>query len=292
MRKPVRIISLCLFVVIVTAISIDFILAGIYVFAVTHPGCSIPETITRAVPPEEYWLTTLDGKSVRAWYYPSQNGSAVLALGGMGGALGTQLPPVDFLIQQGYGILQIDSRNCSQPPGLVTLGLSELYDASAGLAFLQERTEIARDSIAVFGFSMGGAAAIRLAARNSGIAAVINEGGYFNLGRDFVEPDEPTNIIRQFFLYTVAYFFGLEVRQSPWESSPIDDISKISPRPVMLIYGENEIVSGRAEQQFQAARQPKLLWVVPGGAHGTNYRLSKDEYEKRVLAFLDENLPH
>ena len=290
MPKQFRLMILAVFMIVVTAVGMDLGLAWMYVFAVTHPGCPKPQYIPGIVTPEEHWLKMEDGKILRVWYYPSRNGAAILAMGSMGGSLGSQLPPVGFLIQHGYGVLQVDSRACAVPPNLVTLGLYEVYDAASGLAFLQSRPEVDPSRIGAFGFSMGGAAVVRMAARCPGVAAVLDEGGYFNLGRDFVELDEPVNIIQQLFLYTIAHLFWREVEASPWESSPLDDVASISPHPLFLIYGEHELISGRGEQQYQAARQPKELWVVPGGAHGTNYWVAKDEYERRVLEFFAKAL--
>lgn len=290
MLKPCRLVILAVIVIVVTAVAMDLGLAWMYVFAVTHPGCPTPQSIPGIKAPEEHWLKTEDSKNLRVWYYPSRNGAAILAMGGMAGSLGSQLPPVGFLIQHGYGVLQVDSRACAVPPELVTLGLYEVYDATAGLAFLQSRPEVDPGRIGAFGFSMGGAAIVRMAAHYPGIAAVLDEGGYFNLGRDFVEPDDPVNIFKQLFQYTIAYLFWWEVGASPWESSPLDDIASINPYPLFLIYGEHELMSGRGKQQYQAAGQPKELWVVPGGAHGTNYWVAKEEYERRVLDFFDNAL--
>jgi fermentation-respiration switch protein FrsA (DUF1100 family) len=88
----------------------------------------------------------------------------------------------------------------------------------------------------------------------------------------------------------VAASYWLQSGTNPWQVSPIDDLPAISPRPILLIYGESEIASGRAYDQFAAASQPKELWVVPGGDHGRNYAQSPAEYEQRVLAFFDRYL--
>ena len=96
------------------------------------------------------------------------------------------------------------------------------------------------------------------------------EGGYFNLGKDFVGTDAASNLLRTAVLYSVAASYWLQSGTNPWQVSPIDDLPAISPRPILLIYGELEIASGRAYDQFAAASQPKELWVVPGGDHGRN----------------------
>ncbi|HNB54830.1 MAG TPA: alpha/beta hydrolase, partial [Anaerolineales bacterium] len=115
-------------------------------------------------------------------------------------------------------------------------------------------------------------------------------GGFFNLGKDFVEPDGHEPLTRKVFLYTIAGVFWLRTGVNPWQVSPVDDIAGISPRPVLLIYGEQEAASGRAEMQFDAAGEPKELWIVPGGAHGQNYLVAPEEYARRVVEFFNTAL--
>ena len=264
-------------------------LAWTYVYSLTHPGCQQePAALPDSSPPEEVWLETGDGLSLRSWYYPSRNGAAIISLGGMGGALGQNLPPVDFLIGEGYGILQVDSRACARPTAAVTLGAKELWDAEAGLAYLEQLPGV--DAIGAFGFSMGASTAIRLAARHEEVAAIVAEGGYFNLGDDLIEPDLQLGLPRQAFLYSIAGSYWMQSGSNPWRISPIEDLPRISPRPVLLIYGEGEAASGRALAQFAAARDPKALWILPGGGHGTNYAASPGEYRRRIIEFFGSAL--
>jgi fermentation-respiration switch protein FrsA (DUF1100 family) len=287
--RLLRLVAFALLVALLAYLAIYAFLAWTFVSAYTNPGCHPnPAPIAGLPLPEEIFLRTSDGLTLRVWYYPSQNGAALLALGGITGSLGNQLPPVAFLIQRGYGVLQIDSRACAKPPAPVTLGGKEAEDAATGLAFLQTRPEV--HHIGVIGFSMGGVTAIRAAARHPAIAAVVAEGGFFNLGDDFVEPNMPKPPTRAVFLYTIAGFFWLRSGGNPWEISPIDDLPDISPRPLLLIYGEHEAGSGRAQAQFAAARQPKTLWIVPGGSHGGNYQIAPEEYERRVIEFFNSIL--
>jgi len=37
---------------------------------------------------------------------------------------------------------------------------------------------------------------------------------------------------------------------------------------------------------FERARAPKQLWLVPNAGHVDLHRAAREEYEKRVLAFL------
>ena len=70
----------------------------------------------------------------------------------------------------------------------------------------------------------------------------------------------------------------------------LDVISNISPRPIFLIYGENEVENGRGWEQFDAAQQPKQFWLVPDGYHGSSYFIAEEEYRLRILDFLDQYL--
>ncbi len=264
-------------------LALDFALAWLFLDPLLAPACPVSVPLG---PHEVVTLHTGDGLVLEGWYYPGENGRAVLALGGVGGSLGAALPPVEFLRAAGYSVLQLESRACAGAP--VTLGGKELLDAQAGLRFLLARPEI--EKVALFGFSMGGAAAIRTAARQPEVDAVIAEGGYFNLGQDIVEPESERSPLRAIFLHSVALVYRLRTGVDPWAISPVDDIGRISPRPLLLIYGEGEAVSGRAALQFDAAGEPKALWLVPGGGHGNNHLAAGEAYNRRVLDFLAQAL--
>jgi dipeptidyl aminopeptidase/acylaminoacyl peptidase len=288
-KKGLRLAAFAFLTSIALYLAVNLSLAWGYVGALTHPGCiANPLPILGLPAPVEAALTIEAESKIRAWYYPPKNGAAILALGGPGGALGNSLPPVEFLIRQGYGVLQIDSRACAEPPTRVTLGAREVEEAAAGLDFLLSQEEV--EYIGAFGFSMGGVTAIRAAARHPEIEAVAAEGGYFNLGADFIEPEIHSPLPLKVLLYTVAGSFWLQSGQNPWEVSPIDDLPNVSPRPVLLIYGQNELDDSHAQAHYAAARQPKTLWVVPGGSHGKNYQKAPEEYRQRVLEFFDHNL--
>jgi fermentation-respiration switch protein FrsA (DUF1100 family) len=164
------------------------------------------------------------------------------------------------------------------------LGHTEVLDAAAGLEFLADQPDVNR--IGAMGFSMGGVTAIRTTARHPEIMAVVAEGGYYNLGDHIVNPENPSSLPLRVFLYSIAAFYWLQTGINPWTVSPIDDLPHINPRPVMLIYGEHELSAGRGDLQYAAAREPKALWIVPGGTHGTNHIASPKEYQSHVLDFF------
>jgi len=286
-RRLAKYLSISLLVGVFIAALLDIGLAWGYIWFLMHPGCPLDNQTVKA-PAVEVWLQAGEGRRLMVWYSPPQNGAVVIALGGLEGALGGNLPPVHFLIERGYGALQIGSRACARPPLPVTLGAREADEVAAALEFLQAQREVQR--VGIMGYSMGAAAAIRSAARYAEIEAVVAEGGYFNLGEDIVETGGNEPLARRIFYYTIAGAYWLQSGINPWEISPIEDLPAISPRAVLLIYGEHEASSGRAEAQYAAALEPRFLWIVPGGTHGGNYRQATQEYERRVLEFFDQTL--
>jgi dipeptidyl aminopeptidase/acylaminoacyl peptidase len=283
-----RCILLTIAGLLVAYLLVNFSLAWIYTYRLTHPGCRQPIPISGLDPPQEVWLHGESNFQLRAWYYLPKNGAAIIAASGTEGALGQNLPPVYSLIEQGFGVLQLDSRACGRSTHPVTLGGLETQDILAGVDFLSRRPEV--DRIGALGFSMGGAAVIRAAASDRRILAVVDEGGFYNLGDDIVEPSATMSIFSRFFLYNIAWSFWLQTGVDPWKISPVDDIANIAPRPVLLIYGEQESQSGRAELQGTTAREPKELWIVPGVGHGQVYRVVGEEYDARLLEFFSHYL--
>jgi dipeptidyl aminopeptidase/acylaminoacyl peptidase len=194
------------------------------------------------------------------------------------------------LIRNGFGVLQIDSRSCADPSSPVSLGANEIKDTAAGLDFLLSRPEVNPDHIAIYGFSMGAVTAIRTAARHPQIAALVAEGGYANLGQHFTRSETSQNVIIRIFRITLLGVYWIRTGINPWSISPVDDFPTISPRPVLLIYGENEIEAGNGWAQYNAARQPKDIWVVPDGVHGRNHMVDPDGYELKIVEFFQRIL--
>lgn len=287
MKRIVRLLAFMLISLLVILIGLNLGLAWMMVSAMTHPFCQTPKTPDNFPAYEEHWLTTEDGISIRTWYYPSKNSAAIITFGGMNGSLGNRLPPVDFLIHDGYGVLQIDSRACAQPSAPVTQGHDELYDAEAALGFLLSRPEIDPQRIGVTGFSMGGATALRVMARHPEIRVAVRDGGFSNLGK-LLSPQDSQSIPEQILQSTITILYKFRSGIDPWKVDPIADLQRISPKPVLLIYGEHEADQGW--EQYDSAGENVELWIVPGGSHGRNFQVEPEAYSQRVRSFFDNVL--
>lgn len=218
------------------------------------------------------------------WYLPARNGAVVILMDGHGGSRDGMLPEAFMLARHGYGVLTIGSRTCAG--AMATLGFNEVDDLRGAINFLNREESEAK--IAVLGFSAGGVAALQGAAEMPEIQAVVAEGNYANLWEEITgTPAAPYYSLTGQVQVTVGLLIWARLGVWPGKVSPINALSLITPRPVLLIHGEKEIVDTLGYQQYATAGEPKQLWVVVGASHGEYYRIDPQEYERRVIGFFD-----
>ena len=271
-----------------------------YAFALAHPGCAGPVHTPTDVGISDFQDVTFapldrihvspSGSRLTAWWLPSKNGAAVILVPGIGQSRDGLLGQGAMLARHGYGVLLTDPRSCADPDGVFTAGYTEVSDVAGALAFVQAQPEVDSDRIGGLGFSAGGATVIISAAQLKDIQAVVSEGNFYNLGHDIANTGGNNSLLENFYYRVILFFYrhytGVDARLI----SPIDAIGNISPRPVLLIFGEHEVNDGHAREQFAAADEPKSLWIVPGVGHGGYIQTHPEEYEARVISFFNEAL--
>jgi dienelactone hydrolase len=271
-----------------------------YAYALTHPKCSsihrvpddfgISEYQEVTFAPQGTAQVTIDRTKLTAWWVPSENGGAVILLPGIGGSRDGLLEQGAMLARHGYGVLMIEFQSCAEPQAVFTLGRDEIDVVAGALAFVQAQPGVDRNRIGVLGYSVGGASAILSTAQLQDIRAVVAEGNFYNLGDDIANVDGSNSPLQNLYYQAILFFFRYYTGVDARLISPIDAIGQISPRPVLLIFGEYEVDSGRAYEQFAAAEEPKSLWIVPGVGHGGYIQAWPEDYEARVIGFFNEAL--
>jgi dienelactone hydrolase len=279
-----------------------------YAHALVYPGCSGPHRTPDDIGIMGYQQVTfgsqagradfgelsraanLDRFRLTAWWLPSQNRAAVILFPGIGQSRDGMLDQGALLARHGYGVLFTEPHSCANPDLPFTAGYLEVSEVAGALAFVQAQPEVDAQRIGVLGFSVGGATAILGAAQLEDIQAVVAEGNFYNLGHDIANIGGNNSLLQSFYSHTILFFYRYYTGVDARLVSPIDAIAKISPRPVLLIFGEYEVEDGRAHEQFAAAGQPKALWIVPGLGHGGYIQTWPEEYEAQVISFFDEAL--
>ncbi len=256
----------------------------LYTYRLLHPGC--PASAEERPDLTSITLTTRDGLILKGWWRAPQNGTVVLLVGGLGATRDSMLAEAEMLLRNGFGVLLADSRACAGSGS--TLGLREVEDLHAMSDYAAGQPGVEKQ--AVMGFSVGGVTAILGAAQIPAIDGVIAMGNFPNLLEEITYTPAPLLSPDWQVQQLVALFYGLQTGIPPAQVSPLDALPQISPRPLLFIHGELEAPRTRPERQYQAAGEPRSLWIVPGVGHGGYYQAFPEEFERRVVEFL-KNLP-
>ena len=229
-------------------------------------------------------LTTEDGIKLSAWYTPPQNGVVILVAHGYGA-----IRPEDFYVlfaSHGYGVLAWDFRAHGKSGGdFSSLGYYEVMDVKAALDYALAQRDVKH--VGAWGGSMGAVTMIRAAAQYPQIEAVVADSPFSTL-EDLLSVRVPYPVIRPL----IRFFVEMESGVSMDTVRAVDDVRKISPRPVYIIQGmgDKAVPPDSAQRIFDAAGEPKFLWVEAEVPHLNMYTYYREEYTRRVIGFFDEYL--
>lgn len=239
---------------------------------------------------EDVRFAAADGVTLSGWLMPAgrETTAAVILLHGYSWHRLPWLLAFVPWLQRRYHVLQFDFRGHGlSDDAPITLGTHEQRDVAAAVRFLGER---GLGPIGLMGISMGGSVAI-MAAPDLPVAAVIADAAYAELHHPI------RNRMREigFPLAELGSRLALaaaNLRAGARLGSPIDRVALVAPRALLLISPEEDQLVGptQARRLFDAAREPKELYAVPGAAHADAHAVGRDAYEARVLDFLERYL--
>jgi pimeloyl-ACP methyl ester carboxylesterase len=233
-------------------------------------------------------LRTGDGLALSGWYVPSQNGAAVILVHAFNGNRTGVIYHAALLAQHGYGALLYDMRAHGESDGgLYAWGWDTKRDVRAAVEYLLARPDVDSRRIGAAGFSAGARAVLYAAAEDGRIAAVVAEGCGRPTFSDWWAASEPAERIWTpvvWMTYTIA-----EVATGIRNPTPLlASVPGIAPRPVLFIAAGEDRTYGRA--LYDAAKDPKDLWIRDEPGHIDALFARHDEYEDRVIGFLDRAL--
>ena len=243
---------------------------------------------------EDVWFRSLDGTRLHGLWIPGRSGYPTVVL--CHGYYKSLAEPLDVglkLNQAGYNAFLFDFRACGRSGGrFTTIGYKEAWDVRAAVRTVEER--YGRGPVGVLGISMGGAAAIIAAAAGREIAALVSDSAFAHLEgvmRKKIPEFAPGRWLVPFGWVSVLIgelLAGGRLRQV----RPVDHVGRISPRPLLFIHGENDsyIPHEQPRELYEAAGEPKEIWMATGSDHAVARLDYPDEYMRRVLAFFDRYL--
>lgn len=192
----------------------------------------------------------------------------------------------EMLHRAGYSVLLFDFQAHGESPGShITMGYLESGDARAAVAFARAR---APDGfIGAIGVSLGGAAAL-LGADPLPVDALILEAVYPDIeaataNRLGIRFGRLGRLLSPLLLAQLRPRFGI----SPSDLAPILAISR-ARAPLLVIAGgaDRHTTPEDSARLFEAAPEPKQLWMIPGAAHVDFAKYAGPAYAERVLSFF------
>ena len=226
-------------------------------------------------------LITEDNVRLSAWYTPPQNEAVILVAHGYGASRPEEF--YEIFASHGYGVLAWDFRAHGASGGdFSSLGYYEILDVKAALDFALAQPGV--EHVGAWGGSMGAVTTIRAAAQYPDIEAVIADSPYASL-KEEMNVLVPFPLMRPLIRFFAQQESGVDV---DWVR-PIDDISKISPRPVFIIQGLHDgmVQLDSAQRLYDAAGDPRALWTEPGVPHLNMYSYYPKEYIRKAIKFFD-----
>ncbi|MBI3318333.1 MAG: alpha/beta hydrolase [Candidatus Omnitrophica bacterium] len=190
-----------------------------------------------------------------------------------------------------YHLLLFDFRGHGFSGGRsFSFGLREVGDIGKILQFLAGQAALQGLPVGCYGISMGGAIGLLSASRFPEIRAVASDASYARLDQAIARAQWLNYHIPRVPLGQMV-IWGTELRLGTRLSrlNPVEAVKRISPRGVMVIHGMSDlgIPPEEGELIFQAAGEPKELWLVPQAEHVGSFYKEPEEYIRRVVTFFD-----
>jgi dipeptidyl aminopeptidase/acylaminoacyl peptidase len=186
---------------------------------------------------------------------------------------------------RGYAVFIFNFRGAGTSGGNLDM-LGWTKDLDAVIEYLYQRPEIDSSFLSLLGFSAGAAVSVYTAAHDSRVTSVIACSCPAEFG--FIDPESALERFRNIGTIRDKDFPNSisEWAEGFRQVSPINCIQDISPRPVVIIHGEDdEVVNiSHAYRLYDKAGEPKRLYTIPGAGH----RLRNNEQAlEKVFEFLD-----
>ena len=273
-------------VVVLLLSAIASFAAGSYLIA---PNASHIGDLPDDLPGESVLIPSASGSTLHGWFVPGHDGVVVL-LHGVHANRRSMLGRARLLHDAGFSVLLFDFQANGESPGShVTFGYLESRDAQAAVDYVRSR--LPGERVGVIGTSMGGAAAI-LAQPALQVDALVVEAVYPDLDRAVANRlsmrfGAPARLVAPVLTLQLRPRLGI----STSDLRPIERVGHL-PIPKLFIAGSLDEHTPIDESQalFDAASEPKALWIVDGARHVDFNAFAPDEYKRRVLEFLVANL--
>jgi uncharacterized protein len=221
-----------------------------------------------------------DGTPLHGWFIPAKGKTARTAKGtvifshGNAGSIGHHLGFCAWLAEAAYNVIIYDYRGFGKSGGTVDRrGMVD--DVKAAFAYAGTRPDIDTSRLVSYGHSLGGAQSVTALGESpvKGLRAIVIDGAFASY-------------------QAMARIIGGQLGASlvTDELAPKNFVKKLTPVPLLVVHGaRDEVVPiSQGRQLFEAASEPKTLFEVKSGRHGTALSADGGAYRQKMITWLDE----
>jgi fermentation-respiration switch protein FrsA (DUF1100 family) len=198
------------------------------------------------------------------------------------------------LTEQGYNVLMFDFRNAGKSHGRTTgIGYFEKHDLFSAIDYAIKKKD--QENIALLGWSMGASTALVTGCEHPAVSAVIADSPFSDL-EAFLKENLSfwSKLPKRPFTPMIMNSMRKLLKIDPHEVSPIKNVKNGKGKSFFLIHSKSDEAIPYAESEKIIQRissgHHKELWLTEGVEHINSYLVFKEEYEQRVLRFLNEYL--
>ena len=203
----------------------------------------------------EILVTAEDGLVMRGQVYGASGATGVILTHELGGNQGNWSDFAERLAGRGFLVLTFDFRGHGRSPGPREVGIAD-SDLAAAARVMTSPDAFGRTNFFVVGASMGGTAALKIAAREKVLGVVTLS--------------SPINT------------HGL---------SALEDIPTIKSPKLFIVANDDQPFVNEANSMFVSASEPKQIEVLEGSDHGTDLMRGDlaSETTRLIVEFLNAN---
>jgi fermentation-respiration switch protein FrsA (DUF1100 family) len=198
------------------------------------------------------------------------------------------------LSEHGYNVLMFDFRNAGKSKGRTTgIGYFEKHDLFSAIDYsIQEKRQ---EKIALLGWSMGASTALVAGCEHPSVSVVIADSPFSDL-ESYLRENLSfwSKLPKRPFTSMIMYSMKKLLKIDPSDVSPMNIVKKGNGKSLFLIHSKSDeaipYVDSEKIYQEISSEHHKELWLTENAEHINSYLLFKEEYERRVLQFLNEYL--
>lgn len=244
----------------------------------------------RAMPCEEFWITSFDGLKLYGRYFEYAPGAPIeLMFHGYRGSAERDLSGgVLRCFKLGHSVLLVDQRCSGKSDGtVITFGINEHRDC---LKWLEEmQTRFPENKIILTGISMGASTVLMAAGKPlpKNVIGVLADCG-FTSAKEIIQ-----EVIKQMGLPPALCYPFVKLGAALYGHFDLEEISAVesvknSTAPVLFFHGEDDafVPCYMSRQMHAVCTAKKMLVTVPGAGHGLSYPARPEQYLDAMVEFF------